>query len=55
MYFEYVIQDLNREVDQLRVDVQDLERWRDRIINSIYEGYITTGDVCIESPLKLLY
>lgn len=44
-------QDLSREVDQLRVDVQDLERWRDRLLNSIYEGYVTGGDV----RTKILY
>lgn len=31
------IQDLNRELDQVRLDVADLERWRDRILEAIHQ------------------
>ncbi|XP_063707043.1 phenoloxidase 2-like [Culicoides brevitarsis] len=32
-----VLQDLNRELDQIRQDVSDLERWRDRILEAIHQ------------------
>ncbi|KAK7595536.1 hypothetical protein V9T40_013361 [Parthenolecanium corni] len=35
-----VMRDLNRESDQLSADVQDLERWRDRILNDIFDGSV---------------
>lgn len=35
------IQDLNREVDQIRQDVDDLIRWRDRIFAAIHSGNVT--------------
>lgn len=31
------IQDLNRELDQVRLDVADLERWRDRILEAVHQ------------------
>lgn len=35
------ISDLNRELDQIRVDVSDLERWRDRIFDAIHNEAAT--------------
>ncbi|XP_071448896.1 phenoloxidase 1-like [Hetaerina americana] len=35
-----VLQDINRDVDQLVFDIQDLERWRDRIIEAIQLGRV---------------
>ncbi|KAJ9581270.1 hypothetical protein L9F63_023542 [Diploptera punctata] len=34
----------NREVDQLRVDIQDCERWRDRMFEAIHLGSIVLPD-----------
>ncbi|XP_078040688.1 phenoloxidase 1-like [Augochlora pura] len=36
-----VLKDVNRPVDQLNVDIQDLERWRDRIYEAIHTGTVT--------------
>lgn len=36
--------DVNRPVDQMRVDVSDLEQWRDRIRAAIERGSVV--DVC---------
>ncbi|XP_067629385.1 phenoloxidase 2 [Eurosta solidaginis] len=33
--------DLNRELDQINLDVADLERWRDRIFEAISQGFAT--------------
>lgn len=38
-------QNLNRSEDDLFVTVNDMERWRDRIISAIDKGYLV--DVCI--------
>lgn len=35
-----VLKDINRPVDQLNFDLQDLERWRDRIYEAIHTGSI---------------
>ncbi|XP_046386162.1 phenoloxidase 1-like [Ischnura elegans] len=35
-----VLQDISRDVDQLVFDIQDLERWRDRIIEAIHLGRV---------------
>lgn len=41
MYFIVLYsQDINREVDQLKFDLQDLERWRDRILTAIHMGEV---------------
>ncbi|XP_076646001.1 phenoloxidase 1-like [Halictus rubicundus] len=37
-----VLKDVNRPVDQLNVDIQDLERWRDRIYEAIHTGSVTS-------------
>lgn len=34
------ISDLNRELDQVKQDVSDLERWRDRIFEAIHQGFV---------------
>ena len=34
------LKDLNRELDQIQVDVADLERWRDRIFEAIHQGFV---------------
>lgn len=34
------LKDIDREVDQLKFDLQDLERWRDRIIEAIHVGSV---------------
>ncbi|XP_045478104.1 phenoloxidase 1-like [Harmonia axyridis] len=36
------ISNLNREVDQIHQDIDDMERWRDRIFAAIHQGYIET-------------
>lgn len=33
-------QDINREVDQIRLSLDDLDRWRDRIFDAIHSGAI---------------
>ncbi|XP_046834983.1 phenoloxidase 1-like [Vespa crabro] len=35
-----VLRDISRQVDQLDFDIQDLERWRDRIYEAIHTGSI---------------
>ncbi|XP_044761569.1 phenoloxidase 1 [Coccinella septempunctata] len=35
-----MISDINRETDQIRQDVDDLMRWRDRIFAAIHSGYV---------------
>ncbi|XP_046734049.1 phenoloxidase 1-like [Diprion similis] len=34
------LKDINRQVDQVNLDIQDLARWRDRIFNAIHEGVV---------------
>lgn len=34
------LQDINREIEQMAFDIEDLERWRDRIFNAIHSGFI---------------
>ncbi|XP_046384944.1 phenoloxidase 2-like [Ischnura elegans] len=34
------LSDINREADQIRFDIADLERWRDRIIEAIHLGRV---------------
>lgn len=34
------LQDIDRELDQLKFDVSDLERWRDRFYESIHQGFV---------------
>ncbi|XP_012266497.2 phenoloxidase 1 [Athalia rosae] len=36
-----VLKDINRPVDQLNFDIQDLQRWRDRIFEAIHQGAVT--------------
>uniref|UniRef100_A0A336MA48 CSON014281 protein n=1 Tax=Culicoides sonorensis TaxID=179676 RepID=A0A336MA48_CULSO len=58
-----VLQDINREIDQIRLDVADMERQRDRIIEAIHQGAITntsgqriplTADGSTDSGIDLL-
>ncbi|XP_053962923.1 phenoloxidase 2-like [Anastrepha ludens] len=35
------LSDLNRPLDQIKMDVSDLERWNDRILNAIAKGFVT--------------
>ncbi|KAL3272976.1 hypothetical protein HHI36_014433 [Cryptolaemus montrouzieri] len=35
-----VITNINRELDQIQVDIDDMERWRDRIFAAIQQGYV---------------
>ncbi|XP_011202561.2 phenoloxidase 2 [Bactrocera dorsalis] len=35
------LSDLNRELDQINLDVSDMERWRDRIFEAISQGFAT--------------
>ncbi|XP_055858620.1 phenoloxidase 2-like [Episyrphus balteatus] len=34
------MQDLDRELDQIKLDVGDLERWRDRFYEAIHQGFV---------------
>lgn len=43
-------QNINRETERIQFDIEDLERWRDRIFNAIHSGFIT--DVIIRYTLK---
>lgn len=42
------LQNLNREVDQIKQDIDDLEIWRDRILDAIH-----TGNVQVENGQRL--
>lgn len=35
-----ILKDLNREVDQVRLDISDLERWRERFLEAISQGSV---------------
>ncbi|XP_017796958.1 PREDICTED: phenoloxidase 2-like, partial [Habropoda laboriosa] len=35
-----ILKDINRQVDDLNFDIQDLERWRDRIYEAIHTGSV---------------
>lgn len=35
-----IVQNINREVEQISFDIEDLERWRDRIFTAIHQGFI---------------
>lgn len=39
-----ILSDVNREVDQLQVDIADCERWRDRLFDAIHQGSIILPD-----------
>ncbi|CAO1425782.1 unnamed protein product [Diamesa serratosioi] len=34
------LKDLNRELDQIKLDISDLERWRDRFFEAIQQGFV---------------
>lgn len=33
-----ILRDINRELDQIKVDISDMERWRDRIFEAIHQA-----------------
>lgn len=35
-----VMSDLNRELDQIRNDISDLERWDARFVQACHQGYV---------------
>lgn len=35
-----VLKDLNRELDQVRLDISDLERWRERFVDAVNQGSV---------------
>lgn len=37
------MKDLNRELDQVRLDITDLERWRERFIEAVNQGSVVDG------------
>lgn len=45
------LSDLNRELDQIKLDVADLERWRDRIFEAIHQGFV----IDVDSVISALY
>lgn len=36
------LKDLNRELDQIKYDVEDLERWTDRFVDACHQGFVIT-------------
>ena len=38
------LKDLNRELDQIKYDVADLERWTSRFVDACHQGFVI--DVC---------
>lgn len=44
-------QNISREIEQIAFDIEDLERWRDRIFNAIHSGFII--DVIMNNLIKL--
>lgn len=34
------LKDLNRELDQVRLDINDLERWRERFVDAVNQGSV---------------
>lgn len=59
------ISDVYREIDQIKFDISDLERWRDRLLDAISQGaiidvrflfsiYCNYWSVCLTvAPLKI--
>jgi len=45
------LSDLNREADQLNVEIGDLERWRDRIYEAIHQGFVMDVGYWFPYPL----
>ncbi|XP_054277594.1 phenoloxidase 2-like isoform X2 [Macrosteles quadrilineatus] len=39
-----ILSDINREVEQIRFDIGDMERWRDRFYQAIHIGSVVTAD-----------
>lgn len=39
-----VLKDLNRELDQIRLDIADLERWRERFFEAINQGSVVNAN-----------
>nr|BBM95985.1 tyrosinase 2 [Plautia stali] len=38
------LSDIYREIDNMKFDIQDLERWRDRVFAAIHSGTVVDGD-----------
>ncbi|CAO1425734.1 unnamed protein product [Diamesa serratosioi] len=36
-----VLKDLNRELDQIKLNISDLEQWRDRFFEAVNQGFVT--------------
>lgn len=34
------LNDLNRELDQIRYDIRDLEQWTSRFVDACHQGYV---------------
>lgn len=43
------LSNLNRETDQVKLDIDDLERWRDRIYAAIHSGTVMGVSIFISS------
>ncbi|XP_055374570.1 phenoloxidase 2-like [Condylostylus longicornis] len=39
-FADTTLKDLNRELDQIKLDIGDLERWRDRFYEAIHQGFV---------------
>lgn len=35
-----ILKDVNREADQIKLDISDMERWRERFYEAIHQGYV---------------
>lgn len=48
-----VPQNINREQDQIRVDLNQMRRWRDRFYEAVHSGYITDVSLHLFVPPSL--
>lgn len=46
-----ILSDVYREIDQIKFDLSDLERWRDRILDAIDQGAITDVSVICDASI----
>lgn len=49
------IKDLDRELDQLKVDINDLERWTNRFVQAVHQGFVVDVRYTLYLKIKILF
>lgn len=47
-----LLKDINRQLDQIQYDVDDLERWSDRFVEACHQGFVTDVSFFLIPTLK---